>query len=364
MTLFCSNALANLSEDSWIFHINNQKYKFKWETNVRGTPYVCLPEIVTRLNLRLSYNPTNFKVQLTHPVNRNQATFFTYTKEVLLELGKGKQKTPHRVNLSRRSEFVNGQLCVPIEFGDRVLRPLFDSVNPSLPVFLSNERQISKVQVVIDPGHGGNDHGASHGVHVEKELNLLVAKEIKAALEKEGIGVLLTRDRDHFVTLSERARMANQSPAKLFLSLHFNSHPSPKARLAGYEVYVLNLNNEDAQGRATVAQEHQMIPDDLPEGFEKTAADLRASSNLESSLRWADQTQKVLNQHMPPSSSKAVRMAPFYLLYAAQMPALLLELGYLSSHKDMERINNAETRIALVNSLAKKIAQSLKTQAQ
>lgn len=359
-----SNAHANLSEEHWILHLD-QDHQFTRQGDVRGTPYIGLAEIATKLNLRLSYDPTIFQVTLTHPSNRNKATFYTYSDEVTLELGKSKSnKDSHSVNLSRQSEFFAGQLCVPIEFGDRVLRPLMNSQNPPLPVFLANDRELSRIQVVIDPGHGGNDHGATQGQFKEKDLNLLVAKELKKELQTHGVGTLLTREQDLFVTLSERARMANQSPAKLFLSLHFNSHASEKSKLSGFEVYVLNLNNDDAHGRAAVAQEHQMIPADLPEGFEKTAADLRAASNLESSLLWADRTQKVLKKHMKPSSSQSVRMAPFYLLYASQMPALLLELGYLSSQEDMNRINDPVRRKALIEELAKKIAQGLKEPAQ
>lgn len=357
---FSPTTKANLEGDKWLFHLPEKSYEFDRSGIVRGTPYVCLPEIAKALKLNLEYDPLTFEVKLTQRKTKNQALFRTYSSDVYLDLNKNKSKKTIHIELSRRPEFINSQLCVPIEFGDRVLRPLFDSKNPSLPVFVTDERQLSKIKVILDPGHGGNDYGAraNGSVKPEKDLVLLFAQELKIALENRGIGAMLTRESDFYTTLSERARMANQSPAKLFLSFHLNS--STQKKVNGFELYVLTLNDDDSQGRAAVAREHQMIPNDLPEGFEKAAADLRASANLESSTRWAEYLQSAIKTHIPASSSRPVRTAPFYVLYAAQMPALLVELGYITNSKDYERITNPQKRAALVQSMAKIIVSNLK----
>ncbi len=357
--IICSNnSLANLEGDTWIFHLNNKNYEFKRESNVRGTPYVCLPEIIKQLNLKFEYNPQNFEFLLINNSTGNSLRARSYSKNVVLNLKRDSQRHRMLIKLSRRPEFVNAKLCVPIEFGDRALKPLFDYQTPDTPVFVTDERRLSKIKVVIDPGHGGNDLGARHQDLTEAKIALDFSLELKKELERRGIGTLLTRERSLFTTLSERARMANQSPAKLFLSIHFNSQEK-ESDLSGFEIYVLSLTSGDVSGRAAVAREHQMIPTDLPEGLEKAVADLRASANFESSVKWAEEIRTAVKAYIPPSSTRPIRMAPFYVLYAAQMPAILLELGYINKNEDMQRILDAEKRQALIKSLAKSIANKL-----
>lgn len=370
-----AKAQSNLSESSWIFHTQQGDYEFKRAGNVRGTPYVCLPEIVSKFKFKMVYDPISFKVLIANPRRANYASFYTYSPRVEITFAKTDavsfekarkglklpEKLPQtqiQIELSRRPEFVEAQLCVPIEFGDRVLRPLLSGKSPRTPLFIQDSRKLDQIQVVLDPGHGGNDYGAVNSDHQEKDLVLLMAHTLRDELQKLGIRTLLTRDDDTFVTLSERARMANQSSASLFLSLHMNAHPT-ESKLKGFEIYLLSLTQEDDSGRAAVAREQQMIPDDLPDELERAAADLRASANFEKSLAWSESIRASLARHLAPSSSRNIRMGPFYVLYAAQMPALLLELGYISHEGDRQVILNAETRQKLAQDLAKSIAQRL-----
>ena len=369
-------ARANLEETSWTFHGPTGDQSFRRASSLRGTPYVCLPDIMQRYKLKLRYDPSTFEVLLENPERGNFARFHTFSPAIRLLFAKGAPSTYTKKRralklpeeaftsvetlLSRRPEFVGPSLCVPIEFGDRVLRPLLTGKSSETPTFPNDKRLLSSVQVVLDPGHGGNDYGARYGDVLEKDLVLEFAKDLKVALEKLGVKVLLTRDSDVFVTLSERARIANQSTGKLFLSLHMNASHLPD--ISGFEVYVLSLTKDDTSGRAAVAREHQFIPSDLPDGFEKAVADLRAGANFERSLRWADVTGQSLKEYFRPSSSRGVRMGPFYVLYAAQMPAILLELGYISHAEDRAKITESTPRTALVQSLALKIKAALKTQ--
>lgn len=369
------SAQANLSETSWIFHTQQEDFEFKRAGNVRGTPYVCLPELIRKLNLEMAYDPSLFEVLVVNPRRGNYALFKTYSSKVDLIFSQGNAakfekarkgtvlsktlpQSTVSVDLSRRPEFVDSQLCVPIEFGDRVLRPLLSGKSPQTPLFLADSRKLDRVQVVIDVGHGGNDYGASKHGFREKDLLLLIAESLHSELKKLGINALMTREDDTFVTLSERARIANQSAASLFLSLHMNAHPS-ETKMKGFEIYVLSLIKDDSHGRAAVAREQQMIPDDLPDGLERAAADLRASANFEKSLEWSEKFRKALSLHFSPSSSQSIRMGPFYVLYAAQMPALLLELGYITHDSDRIKITDAESRQKLAQDLAKTIAQRL-----
>ena len=352
------NLKANLEGDSWIFHINNKNYSFHREGHIRGTPYICLPEITKKLGLKFEYNPRKFEFLLINTKTSNSLRARAYSKDVILNLKVKGKRNRMLTKLSRKPEFIKEKLCVPYEFGDRALRPLFDSTPPQTPLFVNDERRLSKISVVIDPGHGGNDHGAIHKSLKEENLTLQFSIDLQKSLTELGVKSLLTRDKSIFTTLSERARMANQSSAKLFISIHVNAQEKDGS-LKGFELYILSLTSDDVEGRSAVAREHQMIPDDLPEGFEKAAADLRASANFESSLKWAEYLRGTLKSHIPPSSNKPIRMAPFYVLYAAQMPAILLELGYINQPEDMERILNPEKRKEIAADLAKKIAKKL-----
>lgn len=380
--LFLStHSFANLSEKSWLFQtpegFEQTQIEFKRSGNVRGTPYVCLPEIVQKLKLKMLYDPNQFRVLLYNPVRANYALFNTYSSQVKLIFSQVKasvfekarkqfqmpQQLPQiamEIELSRRPEFVGAELCVPTEFGDRVLRPLLSGKAPLTPVFLSDPRKLESVRVVIDPGHGGNDYGASFESYLEKDLVLEFAKELQTQLSNAGVNAILTRETDLFVTLSERARIANQSSAELFLSLHMNAHPNDNS-LKGFEIYVLSLTTDDSQGRAAVAREQQMIPDDLPDGIERAAADLRASANFEKSLAWSDQIRKAFLKSLNPSSSRSIRMGPFYVLYAAQMPALLLEVGYITHESDRNKITDNSLRQKLAKDLASTIAERINT---
>jgi len=359
--LVSTNVLANLEGDQWLFRLDTQTYRFKREGNVRGTPLVCLPEIAQKLGLKFEYNPRDLEFLLINTKTSNSLRARSYSNNVILNLKKGKDRERLVVQLSRSPEFVGDKLCVPIEFGDRAIKPLFNSKIPDTPVYVTDERRLSSIKVIIDPGHGGNDIGASSHLHNEEQIVLNFAKDLKKALEKKGVGTLLTRDRSIFTTLSERARMANQSPAKLFLSIHVNAQDTD-SNLSGFELYILSLVGDDAAGRAAVAREQQMIPNDLPEGFEKAAADLRAGANFESSLKWAETIRGAVKPFIPPSSSRPIRMAPFYVLYAAQMPAVLLELGYIKQQEDMSRILTPDSRSKIIESLAKSIAKKLQVE--
>src|SRR5262249_31146958 len=143
-----------------------------------------------------------------------------------------------------------------------------------------------EVDIILDAGHGGNDHGAESQMGdakiSEKDLTLQTALELKEALIKQNLKVLLIRDDDFYLTLPERTRLANFTGGELFLSLHMNSSPQSSAH--GYQLFILSLTADDTAARTSVARENQMIPEDLSESYQRPLADLRARANFESSL--------------------------------------------------------------------------------
>jgi N-acetylmuramoyl-L-alanine amidase len=359
LSLSAASALANMEGGSWIFHANGRDYSFPRAGEIRGSPFVCLDPIVRVFGLKPSYVPETFELKLVNPSNRNEISLRTWSRDVQLARKRGNSTERSSARLSRRPEFLGARLCVPIDFGDRVLRPLLGG--PLAPLVV-DPAQTPKAQVVIDAGHGGNDHGAHVAVGDlavrEKDLVLLFAQELERALKDNGIDVLLTRRDDAFLTLPERSLMANASEARLFVSLHMNADPLSKGR--GFEVYVLSLTGDDDSGRAAVARENQAIPQDLDEGLEKAISDLRARANLEASLSWAAVSKAALQTQLRPSSARSIRMGPFYLLYGALMPSVLLELGYLTDAEDRAFMEDAVRRRQLARTLGKRLATELK----
>jgi N-acetylmuramoyl-L-alanine amidase len=250
-------------------------------------------------------------------------------------------------------------VLVPIEFGDRVLRPLLTSRAPLLP---PKPDAKAKPAVIIDPGHGGNDWGASldhDGVTVrEKDLVLEIARALRDELAKSKISAALTRDADLYLTLPERTRLANASGAKAFLSLHLNSEPSAKTR--GFELYVLSLKGGESDARAAVALENQIIPEDASQEVERALAELRSEANFEASLGLAKAVAAPLKK-AHKAHGTGVKTGPFYVLYGAEMPALLVEWGFLTQPEERKALLDPAARDRWVRAVAQGLGLWLKT---
>lgn len=205
------------------------------------------------------------------------------------------------------------------------------------------------MRIVLDPGHGGKDPGAvgrkAHGQ--EKVINLGVALKLKKLLEQElGITVLLTRSDDRFVSLQDRTKYANDERADLFVSLHTNSSKDSKAR--GLETYYLSTA-QSSDARAVEALENGVV--ELFEGG--TAAkskyddlnfilsDLSQTEHLESSNNLANSIQQNIVAGTQ-SYDRGVKQANFYVLRGAFMPAILVEMGFISNGDEEYLLLNGE----------------------
>lgn len=341
-------AQANLENNQWRFHYQNKTHAFAVRGSIRGSPMVSLREIAKKFSLAMRFDPLTFELVLRHQESGRWAILKTYQPQVKTNWGV--------ILLSRRPEYIGLDLCVPMDFGDRILRPILSGFAPEkVTSVVANQ----KYDIVLDPGHGGNDNGASVSAVNEKDLTLSYALELKTLLEAKAIKVFLTRDKDIFLTLPERTHMANESQAKLFVSLHLNSDPNKKAK--GYEVYLLNIGSADREARAAVAVENQHIPKELPEGLERTLSDLLAQSHFESSLAWSKKVSRSWESAGLKAYGKPVKSGLFYVLYGAKMPGLLLEFGFLSHASEREELlNPVLRRKRWLEPLANALAEGIK----
>ena len=209
--------------------------------------------------------------------------------------------------------------------------------------------------VVLDAGHGGHDKGATgpSGLR-EKDLVLDVTRKLARHLERSGIKVILTRNKDRFLSLEERTAVANDARADLFLSVHANAASSRKPR--GIETYFASLDASDDAARATAERENMAFgaaSPDFGQDDPLTAilGDLIATEHLQESSEFAKLAEGELSV-LSRSRSRGVKQAPFVVLMGVQMPASLVEIGFLTNPDEEKGLKKAERRNAIAAALA------------
>lgn len=214
--------------------------------------------------------------------------------------------------------------------------------------------------VVLDPGHGGRfPHDGAHGRHglVEKDIALAVAQKTKALLESAGATVVLTRERDEDVSLAERARIANEAGADLFLSIHCNSMETREERRVtrGVETYFLSPDPTDAEARM-VAELENGGPDAVPlpkamNAVEGILNDLALGQARNDSAALA----QIIQRHMirgTRAQRRGVRQAPFVVLSGTRMPSALVEIGFISHPQEGRRLGSEKYQGRIARALA------------
>lgn len=187
--------------------------------------------------------------------------------------------------------------------------------------------------IVIDPGHGGKDSGAvGQRQTEEKDITLKVGLKLKELLSQQpGVRVLMTRDRDIFIELEERAKYANRHNADLFVSVHVNSHPSRSVK--GIEIYHFG-EAKDQRALEVAARENGTPLSSTGVGWEYLVADLLTTKKIEASLELAWTAKEAMITHMNGQyaiNDHGVKTAPFYVLRFTSMPSILAEIAYISN---------------------------------
>ena len=224
---------------------------------------------------------------------------------------------------------------------------------------LAQQLGLGVKKIVIDPGHGGKDPGAMAFNIKEKDVVLKIAKMLGPVLQKElGCEVIFTRDDDVFVPLEERTAIANTENADLFVSLHINAHPSSKVR--GLETYYLNLTT-NAEAMRVAAMENATSTHQMSD-LQDILSDIMKNSKIEESSRLAQQVHNsILNEAADKGYANiknlGVKQAPFYVLIGAQMPAILIELAFITNKDDVKNLNNP----TFVRLLTQEIADGIRS---
>ncbi len=201
------------------------------------------------------------------------------------------------------------------------------------PWYIENAQSFE--QVVIDPGHGGHDSGATSAVGAEKDFVLKMAQQLQGYLHECGLGSQLTRDGDTFIPLTKRVLIANKIPKAIFVSLHFNAG---KPGASGIETFALSpygtrsTNDGQLQGRKL-------------QGNQRDAENIALATAVHA---------KVMN-HIR-ALDRGVKRAQFSVLSGIDMPAILFEGGFLTHRKESQWIAREDYRGALAKAVAGGIA--------
>ncbi|ACC98924.1 N-Acetylmuramoyl-L-alanine amidase [Elusimicrobium minutum Pei191] len=226
-----------------------------------------------------------------------------------------------------------------------------------------------KMKIVIDPGHGGKDPGATRKYSsTEKDINLWIAKELYALLKKKGFDVKLTRDNDTFLALNQRSKISNEFDADLFVSIHANA--SKKTAAQGFEVYFRSEKATDSEAAETAAFENEALQ------YEDTKINLafadkllqflavneyiNESSKLAGHVRNSVKATAGTGIRVNPNSS--IKQANFYVLKGVDSPAILVECGYISNPSDRKQLNTKAVRNKLAEGIYKGILSYAKAE--
>jgi N-acetylmuramoyl-L-alanine amidase len=211
--------------------------------------------------------------------------------------------------------------------------------------------------IVVDAGHGGSETGARGPTGAqEKEITLDVARRLAASLQRKlGVEVVLTRDSDRQVGLDERTAIANHNRADLFLSIHVNASQATEAR--GAETYFLSYKATDDEARTLAALENKSAGVDAPgnTNLEMALWDLAQSQYLAESSQLAEIIQQNLNELLR-IESRGVKQAPFRVLMGATMPAVLVEIGFITNREEEARLRDSAYRDRIAVAIADSVA--------
>ncbi|WP_258237427.1 N-acetylmuramoyl-L-alanine amidase family protein [Arcobacter sp. AHV-9/2010] len=230
-------------------------------------------------------------------------------------------------------------------------------ITPPVTQKISSNSKTKKRIIVIDAGHGGSDAGAvGPNKRYEKVVNLAVSNYLADILKKRGYRVYLTRSNDKFIKVMDRTILSNEKNADLFLSIHTNAMSKDKANsTSGIETFFLSPARSE-RAKRVAALENQS---DIREMNEKSKDVFLESLNrprITASHKFAIDVQAGLLQAARSKykdvNDSGVREGPFWVLVGAQMPSILIELGYISHPEESRRLYETSYQKALANGIA------------
>ncbi|CAM3541736.1 N-acetylmuramoyl-L-alanine amidase family protein [Arcobacter aquimarinus] len=321
-------------------------------------------KIIVKFNKNYTKNDIKFK---SFTNNKNFETIFDIK-------GKYKYVNPTKLNISGIDKIIttqNNTNTVRIRFINNSNTKITYSLNNKelivTPVVLNNENTKQKTQIitkkqinktiVIDAGHGGDDVGAvGPKKRYEKVVNLSVSKYLASILKQRGYKVYLTRDKDKFIKVMDRTILANDKNADLFLSIHTNAVPKEKAnQISGIETFFLSPARSE-RAKRVAALENKSDIREMSASSKNVFLESLNRPRITASHKFAIDVQAGLLQaartKYKDTKDSGVREGPFWVLVGAQMPSILIELGYISHPEESRRLYEKNYQELLANGIA------------
>lgn len=229
------------------------------------------------------------------------------------------------------------------------------------PVENSKRRRL----IVIDPGHGGKDPGATGGRGTrEKDVNLAAALELSRVLKERGdFDVVLTREDDVFIPLSDRSDLANSRNADLFVSLHCNA--AGNKRENGFEVYSVSETATDPASEALAASENAVLEFEGKNPEDETAKmillAMTKTEMINESAAFSALSEKAIAKRVD-IAARGAKQAAFYVLRGTHAPAILVEMAFVSHAKDEAKLASRRFRRTMAEGVASGIADYARRQ--
>lgn len=242
----------------------------------------------------------------------------------------------------------------PIQAAAAVVRPMFRAAEatPQVERVTATAFPLAVRRVVLDAGHGGTDPGATAAELLEKEITLDIGRRLRRSLERDGFEVVVTRDADRTIALRERARLANDSRGDIFVSIHVNAllkHTTAR----GIETYYLGATSDPKLTQLAAAENRVSGYSiaDMRALLDGVYADARRDESHALASAVQQQLFTTLRKADPGLENWGVKRAPFLVLVATDMPAVLAEVGCISNEKEAAMLRRPEYRQQVADAL-------------
>ena len=311
--------------------------------NLNGTAYYSLPALCQLRGISLEYDTFSRTANLI----KDNHSIDLMAGDNLILVDKRAVLLKHPVDIYQ------GMIVVPAQFKELALDPLFKPIKAAAKrkgITLSS--CIKKV--VIDPGHGGHDPGAVGRTGLkEKDVNLDIAKRLASRFKQEGVEVVMTRNSDVFIPLGKRVEIANSSKPNLFISIHANANRTRS--LHGFEVYYVSLTVSDSARASYAARNFSLNLESScfashSQALKAILWDMIYTYNRGESIGLASDICRAAGDSLNIRII-GVKDARFEVLRGARMPAVLVEVGFLSNAKEEQLLRDGYYR--------EKISQSI-----
>jgi N-acetylmuramoyl-L-alanine amidase len=299
--------------------------------SIYGVTYIPLVSLCDLKNITITYDTFTRTAEL----KKNSTIVNVHAGDAVILVNGKAQNLDNPVRLYR------DVLVVPYSFRDSVIEPLFKAGVPEE----KKEFPVLRVKkIIIDSGHGGKDPGAIGRTGLrEKDVTLDIAKRLAVLFRNEGIDVTLTRSTDTFIPLAQRVDKTNASHADLFLCIHANANRNRNVR--GFEVYYVSPSVNDCDRAVSAARTDapnlgEIAVPGASQNLKATLWDMIYGYSRAESMELGRSICKSVQCEVNNKIS-GIRSARYYVLKGARMPAVLIEVGYLSNADEERCLKNS-----------------------